>query len=91
MYYCVSVPLFGVISKILEDLRKAIGIERFPSPNLGLSLKYYSGEYMVINNRFPSPNLGLSLKLENIMEKEKKITVSVPLFGVISKMQRSSS
>ena len=39
MYYCVSVPLFGVISKILEDLRKAIGIERFPPPKLGLSLK----------------------------------------------------
>ena len=34
----------------------------FPSPDLGLSLKYYSGEYMVINNRFPSPYLGLSLK-----------------------------
>ena len=63
MYYCVSVPLFGVISKILEDLRKAIGIERFPPPKLGLSLKFKEkAAKKEAPSMFPSPKLGLSLK-----------------------------
>lgn|GEM_PF-5371952 len=51
----------------------------FPSPDLGLSLKYYSGEYMVINNRFPSPYLGLSLKLEKVLNICKKCLNFRPL------------
>ena len=36
--------------------------ERFPSPNLGLSLKSRIAAYDHYDREFPSPKLGLSLK-----------------------------
>ena len=87
MAICVSVPLFGVISKIGEPTTLQCIIREFPSPYLGLSLKFYIFfKYHVATYRFPSPYLGLSLKSWKIIALKMKHSVSVPLFGVISKI-----
>ena len=61
MITAVSVPLFGTISKM-----RAGPLERqsyyFPSPYLGLSLKWEYAWRCEQASLFPSPNFGLFLK-----------------------------
>ena len=60
----ISVPLFGVISEIYSRTTSRLQNKIFPSPKLGLSLKYAGhGVILYLSGEFPSPKLGLSLKL----------------------------
>ena len=62
---------------------------QFPSPNLGLSLKFTEDEAIAYRkDKFPSPNLGLSLKFTN-RPLALKITCLAPSKSTLQAVRRS--